>query len=161
MDERIIENRKKWIEALRSGEYTQGREALRVSLIRDFDQGNREVEEDFYCCLGVAADIFIQNKQNVEEVCWREEYEYPFVESGDDKHMFDDYNMDIHHASCVSVILDGHSSIGYLPLAIYEYYGLSQEGMFDLGKANDIHKLNFDEIADLIENDTKLKEKQE
>ena len=146
---------------MRSGEYTQGREALRVSLIRNFDQGDREVEKDFYCCLGVAADIFIQNKQNVEDVCWGNEYENSFVESGDDKHMFDDYNMDIHHASCASVLLNEHNNIGYLPEEIYEYYGLSQEEMFDLGKANDIHKLSFDEIADLIENNMKPKGKQE
>ncbi len=38
------ELRKKWIEALRSGKYKQGRNALRP-------------DEDCYCCLGVLCDV--------------------------------------------------------------------------------------------------------
>ena len=37
------ENIRKWVEALRSGEYKQGRELLRVG--------------DHFCCLGVACDV--------------------------------------------------------------------------------------------------------
>lgn len=42
------ELKRKWIEALRSGEYEQGQDQLICTL-------SREVEE--YCCLGVLADI--------------------------------------------------------------------------------------------------------
>lgn len=41
-------NRKKWIKALRSGKYKQGRQAL----CREDVSGNR------YCCLGVLCDVF-------------------------------------------------------------------------------------------------------
>ncbi len=39
--------KKKWLAALRSGEYRQGREALR----------QRVKKSDAYCCLGVLADL--------------------------------------------------------------------------------------------------------
>lgn len=39
------EDKKKWVEALRSGDYKQG-----VHALRDYD--------DKYCCLGVACEIF-------------------------------------------------------------------------------------------------------
>lgn len=43
-NEEILETRKKWVEALRSGEYKQGRRYLRNS-------GNE------FCCLGVLCDL--------------------------------------------------------------------------------------------------------
>ncbi len=43
----IIENRRKWVEALRSGNYTQARARLFGG-----DPGRPE-----YCCLGVAAEV--------------------------------------------------------------------------------------------------------
>lgn len=43
--ETILENRRKWLEALRSGDYQQGRQVLH----------NREANT--YCCLGVACHI--------------------------------------------------------------------------------------------------------
>lgn len=43
--------KKKWIEALRSGKYTQGQQRLRV--------------EDRHCCLGVAEDILLTETGNV------------------------------------------------------------------------------------------------
>ena len=42
--EEYAANRKKWVEALRSGEYEQGTGQLR--------------NDDCYCCLGVAHDLF-------------------------------------------------------------------------------------------------------
>lgn len=41
-------NREKWVEALRSGEYKQGKGALRVP---------RNDDRDAFCCLGVACDL--------------------------------------------------------------------------------------------------------
>lgn len=49
MTEEQKENIKKWIDALRSGKYQQGRKALR-----------REGDGDEYCCLGVACAIYVE-----------------------------------------------------------------------------------------------------
>lgn len=43
--ETVTENRKKWIDALRSKEYKQGRGCLRSA-------------DNHYCCLGVAQELF-------------------------------------------------------------------------------------------------------
>lgn len=40
----VAENRKKWVEALRSGKYKQGKYGLRS-------------KDDCWCCLGVGADV--------------------------------------------------------------------------------------------------------
>lgn len=48
----------KWINALRSGEYAQGRTHLQ-------DGGNT------FCCLGVACKIFIPEKYQIKEKCGR------------------------------------------------------------------------------------------
>lgn len=48
------ENIKKWVAALRSGEYKQGLAALRIG--------------DTFCCLGVACDLFAKAKPSPENV---------------------------------------------------------------------------------------------
>lgn len=45
----LNENAKKWVAALRSGEYSQGRNVLRWY--------DRASDDDFFCCLGVACNI--------------------------------------------------------------------------------------------------------
>lgn len=45
----LNENAKKWVAALRSGEYKQVRERLRGS--------------DGFCCLGVACDLYIRDQE--------------------------------------------------------------------------------------------------
>lgn len=40
----LNENAKKWVQALRSGEYKQGKDALR--------------DNDKFCCLGVACEVY-------------------------------------------------------------------------------------------------------
>ena len=47
------ENRQKWVEALRSGDYKQGQKRLRI------------MDDNTFCCLGVACDISELNKWNV------------------------------------------------------------------------------------------------
>ena len=47
---------KKWVKALRSGEYAQGREVL----CRAGDK------HDYFCCLGVLADIYMQEVGELE-----------------------------------------------------------------------------------------------
>lgn len=54
------EFKKKWIEALRSGEYRQGTHCLRSI-------------ENKYCCLGVACDLFYGTNKWIEN---KEEYLY-------------------------------------------------------------------------------------
>lgn len=54
---------KRWVKALRSGEYEQATGALCRSY-KDFDEAiegdEKNVEEDFvFCCLGVACDLFL------------------------------------------------------------------------------------------------------
>jgi len=58
-EEQRASNRKKWIEALESGEYEQGKKRLRT-------------EDDGYCCLGVACDI----SELGEWVDYEGDYEY-------------------------------------------------------------------------------------
>lgn len=52
MDEQQKQRIKRWIEALRSGEYQQAQDALRVLDEFDEDEGSY-----CYCCLGVACQI--------------------------------------------------------------------------------------------------------
>ena len=47
------EIKQKWLEALRSGSYTQGRNALRSS-------------DDSFCCLGVLCDLVARDKWHLE-----------------------------------------------------------------------------------------------
>lgn len=45
----------KWVEALRSGKYKQGKKSLRSR------------EGDKYCCLGVLCDLYAANKWRIRE----------------------------------------------------------------------------------------------
>lgn len=72
MDKKTQDARiKKWVEALRSGEYAQGKNVLR-------DGNNR------YCCLGVACEIYHQETGKGE---WRlsDSAEYYFFEDDNQK----------------------------------------------------------------------------
>lgn len=59
------EIKKRWLEALRSGEYKQGRGHL-----RQYERG-----EHTYCCLGVLCDLYVQEKRNM----WYEDLEHSNV----------------------------------------------------------------------------------
>lgn len=66
---------KEWVKALRSGDYTQGREYL---------CSEDEISGDFeYCCLGVACDILTKNDwvKDPDSTAWsigeHEEFEMP------------------------------------------------------------------------------------
>ena len=45
-----------WLDALRGGEYVQGQGALR--------QGFADIDESFYCCLGVLCDLYAKSVEN-------------------------------------------------------------------------------------------------
>lgn len=49
----LNENAKKWVAALRSGEYTQGRGML--------------CRDDHYCCLGVACEVYKKDGGTLQE----------------------------------------------------------------------------------------------
>jgi len=57
--------KKKWIEALRSGEYKQGRESLKTT--------NEHNNDSYYCCLGVLCDIHSRGTNTV----WSGHPNYP------------------------------------------------------------------------------------
>lgn len=110
------EVKNKWIVALRSGDYKQGRNTL------------RNPQTDEYCCLGVLCEL-----AHKENICTKEEREY-------------------------NTMFGGHD--GLPPLTVRQWAGLSDKS-FDslfiiendsLAFLNDVRKLSFNEIADLIEN---------
>lgn len=65
------EIKQKWVDALRSGEYQQGRHQLR--------------NDDSYCCLGVLCDLFAEN--NPEQGKWYQNQvdDSWFFETDDDR----------------------------------------------------------------------------
>lgn len=102
------EIKEKWIAALRSGEYKQGRSYLRI---------NKK-----YCCLGVLCDIHDPNK-------WIK--------------------------PLTTLPLGNYSyngcSITELPKYLQLEYQLSETQLSHLMNLNDLHKVDFDTIADWIE----------
>ncbi len=120
-------NIKKWIKALRSGKYRQGRYALRNS-------------NNQYCCLGVVCDLWSKETKESWGV------------------LNPDGNYTIKNEDQV------------LPIEVYKWLGFKEDNpsvdILDkdrweqrrtLTEWNDIDKLSFKEIADLIE--TNLSEK--
>lgn len=128
--------RKLWVKALRSGEYEQTRSWLR--------------DDDGFCCLGVACDVYRQvtgNGEWVAKLC-----------GTDDRHPL---TFDLGE--------DG-ADASVLPWEVQEWFGLTEsrgqlvsggqsfgdEGNHSIAHtltdANDDGGLSFDEIADLIDN---------
>ena len=58
--DKITENRKKWLDALRSGEYRQGTTRLKTKYT------------DQFCCLGVLCDLYI--KENEQNIRWEDDH---------------------------------------------------------------------------------------
>lgn len=70
------EVKKKWLEALRSGQYRQAQEALRVDSISPDGEGCISS----FCCLGVLCDLYAKEQPqyarwNAEEFCYTQEEE--------------------------------------------------------------------------------------
>lgn len=61
--EQIAANRAKWLEALRSGKYQQGRDVLRAG--------------DSFCCLGVACDLYDSSRWEEGTNCYTQLSFYP------------------------------------------------------------------------------------
>lgn len=64
------EARKVWVEALRSGEYKQGKRALRTG--------------DAYCCLGVACDLYRKHENGPDWGQPFDDWTYDFLGHGGD-----------------------------------------------------------------------------
>ena len=111
-----------WLDALRGGEYEQGEGALR--------RGFADIDESFYCCLGVLCDLYAKSVENS-----------PAWTSGDG----------------YGLRYGGRES--YPPYFVLEWAGLDDEegffvkgygGMSSLAEMND-HGRTFEEIANVIE----------
>jgi hypothetical protein len=125
--------REKWLPALRSGEWEQGRQLLRVPQINEDEE---ETGAYSYCCLGVACELLKD-----QGVYWGvAEY--------------DDNNMEGYTLPGYGYALDN------FPITkIGNMIGLAHEGVItypdgtivDLAHLNDEDELTFPEIADEIE----------
>jgi hypothetical protein len=102
-----------WVSALRSGEYKQGSNRLRLE---DPDTG-----EITWCCLGVACDIAQKNGAPVQLAGNPLVYQHPFVEK---EFLVDGY------VTAEEILPDGtllhSSSHTYMPRAVLEWYGIPE-----------------------------------
>lgn len=120
------EIKKLWVDALRSGEYKQGRSSLiryEMNTIPDIPN-EEELKTAKYCCLGVLCDVY---RKEVGKNLWH-------------RIAFDD-------------------GFGVLPKCVIEWAGLElpnprvkiKDKIESLTELNDHLRLNFKEIADVIE----------
>lgn len=115
--------RERWIAALRSGQYIQGRHQLR--------------KNDTFCCLGVLCDLYDKSGWRLssypsEKVQWRND------EMGFSRHAAYDGGTGLYGSDLP-------------PPALLRLVGISRENANALIRANDNLKLSFKEIADIIE----------
>jgi len=120
---------KEWIEALRSGEYQQGKYSLKIN-------------EDIYCCLGVLCDKVKpkewKQREGEEYIIYDEKETLPIeireileVEGRGGNFYINSENTELRK------ILQG------VDCDDYEY--------FELAELNDDYGLTFDQIADILE----------
>lgn len=111
----------KWIDALRSGEYTQTRRSLQ--------------DKKGHCCLGVACELFIPKSEQVRGTTGFLKGGYPSDQKGVAPTWLND-ELDY------SIVRDFENFTGV------ELITLNDEG---LGFGEDLPPLTFDEIADLLQ----------
>jgi hypothetical protein len=119
--------KKRWMDALRSGEYKQGKGCLARNC-----SGEKE-----YCCLGVLCDIYMQDHPN-ETMTW----EYDLDDSTNE-----------------TKIGSLHGTEFVLPHKVQEWSGLGEAvpmvdyrySHYMISELNDSHNMNFNKLADLIE----------
>lgn len=139
----INANRKKWLKALRSGEYKQGKCHLHT-----FNKKG----ETLYCCLGVACEVAIKSKVDVQVL--ENNYEDP--------------------AGLLHNRYNGQT--GVMPKAVTNWLGLATNGgdFYEEGKPNRTYLYsltelndgkegkrgkNFKQIADIVEKNWEALEK--
>lgn len=120
-------NRLKWIKALRSQEYKQGRGSLRQ---------NKPGDLYTFCCLGVACDLF--RKEHPENSGWKA-----------DGYFFD---KDTYMGSSTSL---SDSVQKWLGLKHFDGRYFTTKGKNSLIHLNDHSKLSFKSIANTIEREPK------
>lgn len=122
--------KRQWVEALRSGEYAQGRSVL------------HDVATDTYCCLGVLCALAVKNGV------------IPPPGEYDKFNDIDNGAAWIYGGTPAEVEYGGVANAHYLPLAVSEWSGVSIHGDRDghdgLAQLNDAGK-PFEVIADIIE----------
>lgn len=127
-----IENREKWIQALRSGNYLQGRGVLRSS-------------DDKYCCLGVCADIL-----NPGTWTWTN----LSPDSPSSPYTLETFQNHVLQSSGDREIHPG-KYISYLKENILEMVGLNLSEQYILATLND-EGTTFHQIADLLESQEEI-----
>lgn len=126
MDQTI---KKKWVSALRGGDYTQGRFFL------------RSTKDNSFCCPGVLVDLFIRD--HPESVGWVKYCEEsPWWEFGMEK-AYELLPEEVTEWARLSTFSDPLTT---LPTT----HGTT--GVVSLTRINDDLKYSFNQIADLIEN---------
>lgn len=113
--------KKKWLAALRSGKYKQAKGKLRRSI--------PNTSQYKHCCLGVLCDIYRKETGKGE------------------------FNSTGHY------VIDGEYGYGILPEAVRDWAGLTRSnpevkyggGNMCIASVNDMEKVGFERIADLIE----------
>lgn len=118
----------KWLEALRSGKYTQGQAVLKV-----YENG-----KPTYCCLGVLCDI------NPDLGEWKDEGDSTYRNKT--RLRADTFRMS--DSDIPNALSYGYA---YIPHAMHELTGLDEAAQSELANLNDDRKLSFAEIADWIE----------
>lgn len=135
------ENVRKWVAALRSGEYEQTKGALR----RDGGDSGRVG----YCCLGVACDVsglgeWVQASEDGEQ-----EYGYDILAYRVEGYAENDINYDAEAVMHPAV----RDWLGVPDLNPDVYQPGSDGGAYPLAYFNDTESLDFAAIADLIEHE--------
>jgi hypothetical protein len=131
---------RKWVAALRSGGYEQGRRRL-----HNLDRSDSNNEKHTYCCLGVACEVF--NKENPEEAMATSVVQV----AGDDY---------------FGVSYSGKASV--LPARVARWLGVFPDlnpsidghslSTWNDGDTNDATPRDFEAIADMIERHYQLLE---
>jgi hypothetical protein len=144
-----IENVKKWIAALRSGEYTQGTGALHK-------QADEDGKPDTFCCLGVACDVALKQGIPLSRKApgnYSRNYRYHGVDNPDGwttgilpAPVSAWLGLDGRDITEGSVVFDEDAVSGTID-------GVPRDAIF----ANDALKWSFDQIADKLEDHFGLK----
>lgn len=136
---------RKWIAALRSGEYTQGKSYLRQPMM-----ANGGTVKYAYCCLGVVADLIVKGGGSTEKLAFGAADEFGTLT----------YDLRIWcglRTGDGSAVVDGSKVLDLVPDASDGY----QRAQKSLTGLNDHMKYDFNKIADVIEAQLKLAEEHE
>lgn len=114
----------RWVEALRSGKYRQGREALRTRVVEE-----GQIKGYVYCCLGVLCDLIEPNGWD-EAQNW-----YPEDPEGDC----------IYSASLMFELLPIEAAVAQMLMQMNDAMNRTAEDR------PAFHEFDFDAIADYIE----------